>query len=211
MIGLPGEPARGQSVRAATTAQVIRYLKSVSPRTAPGSLSTVGSGGSTRRPILHPQWQWPLSVSSNPEPTWPWKVYNKTTGSTGQVQINGGDGFVAALNGKVANVNGSANDTKIGSPADYPKLAVTGNGVIYGYATPNAPGDLSSIATLDVYYADTLPDLDSGTPASFFPFLLATITDYAVDDSGNVKFTVNNATNYGYTSLIYCASAFQIY
>jgi len=73
-------------------------------------------------------------------PGWNWYVKNTTTGSTGQVQINGGDGFAATLNGKVCNVGGNPTDTLISGA--FPQLAVTGNGVIYGYAVPPRPAPL---------------------------------------------------------------------
>lgn len=155
----------------------------------------------------------PRTQASSPPAAiaWPFKVYNTTVGATGQVQVNGGDGFVATLNGFVANVNGSPNDTKIGSPPAYPQLPVTGNGVIYGYAVPTTAGTASPLTSLDIYYAGTLPSLDTANPATYYPFLIATITGYATDGSGNVSFTVANATNYGWTTLLYCGGLINIY
>jgi len=154
--------------------------------------------------------------SSGPVTAYPFKVYNTTTGATGQVQINGGDGFVASLNGFVADVNGHPNDTKYGGPPTaYPQLAVTDNGVIYGYAVPASAGTASPLTSLDIYYAATLPAVDTSNPATFFPFLVASISGYAVDGSGNVSFTVNNTfgSQNGPSQLVYCAAdgSIQIY
>jgi hypothetical protein len=155
---------------------------------------------------------------SGPQPVnnqaWPWKVYNTSVGSMGRVQINGGDGFVASLNGFVANVNSNPNDTPLSGPPNvYPQLAVTGNGVIYGYAVPATAGAASSLApgsgSLDIFYAGTLPALDTANPNTFFPFLIATITNYAVTGD-KVSFSVNNATTVGWDALIYCGGVIQI-
>lgn len=145
-------------------------------------------------------------------PSWPYKAYQTSTGGTGQIQINGGDGFTPTLNGIVANVSGSPADTPLSGPPDvYPQLSVTGNGVIYGYVVPNTAGDPTSFASFDIFYAGTIPSVDTANPATFYPFLIATITDYVIDGMGNVFFTINNATNYGWTTLIYCGGSIQVY
>jgi hypothetical protein len=147
------------------------------------------------------------AVAAPAKVAWPFKVYNTTTGSTGQVQLNGGDGSVAQLNGFVFNVGGSPTDA-----APYPQLAVTGNGVIYGYAIPTTPGVASPLSNGDIYYAGSLPSLDTANPATYFPFLIATISNYAVDGSGNVSFDVNNAYgSAGPSTLIYCGPGISIY
>lgn len=146
-------------------------------------------------------------------PAWPWKAYNTTTGSTGQVQINGGDGYVASLNGFVVNVSGDPNNVQIGMPSAFPQLPVTSDGVIYGYAVPTTAGTASPLTSLDVFFAASLPAVDTSNPAGFYPFLIATVTDYATDGMGNVTFSLFNATNYGWTTLIYCGTdgTIQIY
>ncbi len=152
-----------------------------------------------------------IATATSGAMAWPFKIYNTTVTTTGQVQVNGGDGFVASLNGFVADVNGTPNDTKIGMPPAYPQLAVSGNGVIYGYAVPATPGTSAPLASLDVYYAGSLPSPDTSNPQGYIPFLIATVTGYAVDGSGNVSFNLANATNYGWTTLIYCSGNIQIY
>jgi hypothetical protein len=149
--------------------------------------------------------------SSGSAPAWPFKVKNTSKGAVGQVQINGGDGFVAQLNSFIFNVNGEPNDTKTGSPAAYPQLSVTGNGVIYGYAVPQTPGTAAPLLSGDVFYAGTVPGGDTASPVTFYPFLIATISNYAVDGSGNVSFDVSNAFNVGPSALIYCGGNIQIY
>ena len=152
----------------------------------------------------------PRNSASPPKPAaWPWKVYNTSVGNTGQVQLNGGDGLVASLNSFVCDVNGSPNDTKSGSPPAYPQLPISGDGVVYGYAIPTTPGS-PTLTSLDLFYGGTVPSVDTANPATYYPFLVATITDYATDGSGNVSFTVNNATNYGWTTLIYCGASGEI-
>jgi hypothetical protein len=142
---------------------------------------------------------------------WPFKVYNTSVGPTGQVQINGGDGFVAQL-GFIANVNGSPNDTKIGSPPAYPQLPVSGNGPIYAYGVPVTPGVASPLQSLDIYYAGTLPATDSANPQTYFVLQIATITGYTIDpDTEKVSFQVNNATSTGWASLFVCGGIFQMY
>ncbi len=164
-----------------------------------------------------------LSISAVPQETsgpgtasaWPWKVYNRSKGAVGQVQLNGGDGFAATLNGFVCNVNGSPNDTSSGSPPAYPKLAVGGNGVLYGKAVLAEPGTItgepSDFSSLDLLYAASLPPQDGSSPQASFVWTVATISNYGVDGSGNVTFTVNNASNYGWTNLYYCGIYLQIY
>lgn len=134
-------------------------------------------------------------------PAWPFKVYNTSVGTTGQVQINGGDGFVASLNSFVANVNGQPNNVQSGAPLAYPQLSVTGNGVIYLYAVPQtlAASGLPVLTSLDIYYGGSVPSPDTSNPQSYFALLLATITGYTAG-----KFNLANNTNYGYTELEYC-------
>jgi hypothetical protein len=210
MLALPNEPLPGQVVRASDTAGIIRYLKSTAPRTSPGSLSGLGAGGATRTLIVRPRSkQWPLGAGAG---AWPFKVYNTTVATVGQVQINGADGFVASLNGFVANVNGNPNNVSSGGPpATFPQLSISGDGVIYGYAVPQTAGTAAPLMSLDIYYGGTLPSPDTANPATYEAFLIATVSNYATDDSGNVSFTLSNATNYGWTTLIYCLGAIQIY
>ena len=103
-------------------------------------------------------------------------VTNTTSGSTGQVQLNGGDGQVAQLNGFVCNVNGNPSDTKISGA--YPQLSVTGNGYIYAYAVPTTPGTASPLTSLDLYYEGTAQTQDTANPAAYYWMLVATISNY---------------------------------
>lgn len=151
-------------------------------------------------------------IISNRPDAWPWKVYDNTVGASGQVQLNGGDGFVASINGFVCNVNGSPNDTPLSGPPNiYPQLAITGDGVIYGYAVPDEPGTASPLTSLDLFYGGSIPSVDTANPATYYPFLIATVTGYTTDEDENVSFDLANVTNYGYTNLIYCLGAIQIY
>ena len=225
MLALPPEPTPGTPVRAADFAALRRYALSQTLRPGPGRRVNTGSGGMTLD-FFNPELRrhWPLASATA---AWPFKVYNTTINTpavgetaavhTPQVQVNGGDGFVATLNGFVATAgpsspdSGTPNDAQTGSPLHWPQIPVTGNGVIYGYATPSTPGTASPMSGVYYDFDATLPAVDTTNPAVYFPFLLATITGYATDDSGNITFTVNNATNYGYTQLIYCLGAIQIY
>jgi hypothetical protein len=143
--------------------------------------------------------------------SFPWNLYNKTVGATGQVQVNGGDTQVAQLNSKVCNVNGHPSDTLISGA--YPKLAVTGNGYIYAYAVPTTAGTASPLASLDLYYQGSMQSQDTANPARFYWMLVATISNYAVDGSGNISFDVNNVygSGYGPSTLIYCSGAINVY
>lgn len=137
--------------------------------------------------------------------SWSWKVKNTTSGGVPQVQVNGGDGFAPTLNGVVANVNGNPADTKTGSPAKYPQLIIPGNGVVYAKAITNNPGvSPVSVDNLDIYFAGSLPDIDDATPQTFAIIPLATISNYV--GGGSPKFDVNNAFNYGPSSLLYCGA-----
>lgn len=145
--------------------------------------------------------------------SYPWHIYNTTTGSTGQIQVNGGDGQVAQLNGFVCNVNGNPSDTQIGMPPAYPQLAVTGNGYIYAYAVPTTAGTASPLASLDLYYEGTAQTQDTANPAGFYWMMVATISNYATDGSGNVSFDVNSAygSGYGPSALYYCNGVIGTY
>jgi len=203
----PRLPSAGDPIRASDARVSAAYIRSLYPResadigvriTPDGTSYFIKKKAAPRR-----------TPASSSAPAFNWKCYNTTQGATGQVQINGGDGFVASLNGFVFNVDGNPNDTLVGGA--YPQLAVTGNGVIYGYAVPETPGTASPLASGDIFYSGTLPSLDTASPATYFPFLVATISNYSVDGSGNPHFDVNNATNYGWTTMIYCGGAIQIY
>lgn len=148
---------------------------------------------------------------SAPPGSYPWRIYNTTKTTTGQVQVNGGDGQVAQLNGFVCNVNGNPSDTLISGA--YPQLSITDNGVVYGYAVPTTPGTASPLTSLDLFYAGTLPSVDTNNPATYFPMLVATISNYAMDGMGNVSFTVNNAygSGYGPATLYYCNGVIGVY
>ncbi len=142
---------------------------------------------------------------------WPWRIYNKTVTTTGQVQVNGGDGQAAQLNSFVCNVNGHPSDTLY--MGAYPLLSVTGNGYIYAYAVPTTAGTASPLTSLDLYYQGSMQSQDTSNPAGYYWMLVATISNYATDGSGNVSFTVNNAygSGYGPANLIYCAGAINVY
>lgn len=152
------------------------------------------------------------SVAS--QSAWPWKVYNTTTGSTGQVQLNGSDGFVAQLNSFVCDVNGDPSDTLLpGPPPAYPQLAVTGNGYIYAFAVPNTAGTASPLDSLDLGYYGTVQSQDGSNPAGYYFLLVATISNYTVDGSGNISFSVNNVygSGYGPATLYYCNGVIGVY
>lgn len=143
--------------------------------------------------------------------SYPWHIYNTTITTTGQVQVNGGDGQVAQLNGFVCNVNGNPSDTLISGA--YPQLSVTGNGYIYAFAQPTTAGTASPLTSLDLGYYGTVQAQDTSNPAAYYYLLVATISNYAVDGSGNVSFDVNNVygSGYGPSSLIYCAGVIGVY
>jgi hypothetical protein len=145
--------------------------------------------------------------------SYPWHVYNTTTGSTGQVQVNGGDGQVAQLNSFVSQISGHPTDTKFGSPAAYPQLSITGNGYIYAKATPTTAGTASPLTSLDITFETSPQTQDTSNPAAYYWMLLATISNYAVDGMGNVSFTLNNVfgSAYGPSTLIYCGAAINTY
>jgi hypothetical protein len=137
MIGLPGEPLRGQPVRASDTAGILRYLKSTAPRSAPGTYSTVGAGGSTRRPIHRPRWQWPLAIQPATQGAlW---VYDASSGATPRISVTPG-----AFNGTIIpTLGGNAINVQIGSPLAWPTLEV-GTGTTYcwfevTYSSSNVP------------------------------------------------------------------------
>jgi hypothetical protein len=147
--------------------------------------------------------------------TWPHKVYDKTTGSTGQVQINGGDGSVASVQGPlnvaILNVNGTPNNQKTGGPPDYPKLAIPDNGYVYSKAVlTNAGG----ITTYDVFFTTDISDIstDTATPPLFCCKLLATISNYAVDGTGDVSFTVEDANGpIGFNTINICGNTVTMF
>ena len=155
---------------------------------------------------------WP-GITGGTTGSYPWHLYNTTTGSTGQVQLNGGDDQVAQLNGFVCNVNGNPSDTQTGMPPAYPQLAVAGNGYIYAKAVPTTAGTASPLTSLDLTFQTSVQAQDTSNPAAYYWMLVATISNYAVDGSGNVSFTVNNATGsgYGYSILYYCNGVIGVY
>lgn len=144
-------------------------------------------------------------------PSWPWSLKNTTIGPTGQVQLNGGDGFVAMLSSFICNVNGNPSDTLVSGA--YPQLSVTGNGFIYAFAVPTTPGDSTVLSSLDLFYEGTAQTQDISNPATYFWMAVATISNYATDGSGNVSFDVNNAygSGYGPSTLAYCTGALYVY
>jgi hypothetical protein len=151
-----------------------------------------------------------IQSGGSPLGSYPWHLYNTTTpptmsGNTGQVQVNGGDDQVASLNSFVCNVNGNPSDTLV--MGKYPQLAITGNGYVYAYAVPTTAGTASPLASLDLYYEGSMQSQDTSNPAAYYWMLVATISNYAVDGSGNVSFTVNNAfgSGYGPSQLYYCS------
>jgi hypothetical protein len=146
---------------------------------------------------------------------WPYKVYNKSYHSAGQVQINGGDGFVATLSSPyhVAQVNSTNNDVSTGSPATYPKLAVSGNGVVYIHVSLTTTSGTTQISSgsdaVSVLFASDAPDSDEAYPPTYGIQVIATITGYSVDAHGNVSFQVNNSNNYGFTMVALCNGVVQ--
>lgn len=151
-------------------------------------------------------------------PPWPFKVYNTTSGSTGQVQINGADGSLASLSptdgvaSGIACVNGNPTNATTGSPPNYPQLAVTGNGVIYAICYLNSSGQVTPGASVggtgvDILYAGSVPAPDTANPPTYGVKLLATISNYATDGLGNVSFSVGDANGpVGVTTVQVCGS-----
>lgn len=136
---------------------------------------------------------------------WPFKVYNTSHKSVGQVQINGGDGFVATINGVDATVGGGGyNDQSTGNPPVYPQLPISGNGDVYAYVTLDNDEGTTSVDTVDIQYAGTAPSPDTANPPTYAVLLIATVTGYTVNASGNVQFDVNNTTNTGFAQMSSC-------
>ncbi|HUB68016.1 MAG TPA: hypothetical protein VL981_11080 [Candidatus Methylacidiphilales bacterium] len=217
MLYLPPDPKPHQPIRASTITAILKYLRSITPRTGAWCDVQAGPGGTTFRPKFPPGS--PAAILGGGQSAWPWKVYNTSTTTTGQVQINGGDGFVASLLGPdgntlIATVNGTNNNTVTGSPAKFPQLAVTGNGVVYGHvdlSTNAGPPSVTSMTDLEVLFAESMPAADTANPATYFNWLLATVSNYATDGSGNVSFTLSNATAIGWSTLIMCSGTPEIY
>lgn len=162
----------------------------------------------------------PGANRASPSPavgSYPWRLYNTTTGSTGQVQVNGGDGQVAQLNGTVCEIGfdgGPPSDTLLpGPPPAYPQLAVTGNGFIIAYCQPTTPGLASPLTQLYLYWASTFPAQDTNLPATFYYLPVGTISNYTTDGSGNVSFDLNNVygSGYGPSTLVYCGNPISVY
>ena len=155
-------------------------------------------------------------ITSGSTAAWPFKVYNTTVNSgathTPQVQINGGDGFVASILGFVAQVNGTDNSTQSGMPPAYPQLEITGNGWVYAQLVVANPGTLASsgdITALDILFAAALPDADTANPQGTCIIPLAQITGYT--GGGSPTFQVLNTTNTGYANAAYCSGDIQYY
>ena len=144
---------------------------------------------------------------------WPFKVYNASTAAGGMVRVNGGDGFVALINGFKLQVEGQDNDDAEGMPPVYPTLSgISGNGWIYANVAVDTPGDATTVSSFDLLFATDLPDQDTSTPAGFFIIPMATITGYTAGVGGAApSFSVNNVTNYGYTTLAYCGNALGVW
>src|SRR5580658_1405344 len=126
MLYLPPDPKPHQPIRARDMIAVLKYLRSITPRTGAFCDVQTGPGGTTFRPKFPPAPAAAPPAGANA--AWPWKAYNITAGTSGKAQINGGDGFVASLQGPdgnslIALTGGeTANNTQIGSPLYYPYL-----------------------------------------------------------------------------------------
>jgi hypothetical protein len=144
--------------------------------------------------------------------SFPWNVTNTTSGSTAQVQLNGGDGYVATLNGFVCNVNSIPNDS---SGSGYPQLSITdpgsGNdGYIYAYAVPATAGTANPLASLDLSYQTDIQTPDATNPNGYCWMLVATVSNYVTSGS-NVTFNLNKVYGpaFGPSSLVYCGGVFN--
>jgi hypothetical protein len=88
MLGMPNEPLPGQRLVAADAAAMIRYHKSAVQRSAPGTYSVSGSGGSTRRPITRrPAYQWPMGGGAS---TFPYQLADVSDTDSGKVTVRYG-------------------------------------------------------------------------------------------------------------------------
>lgn len=209
MLIVPNPPLTGQGILASDQAAIIRSLKNVTPRSSPGSLVITGSGGHTRRALgSGPVRRWPLAV---PSAAFNWKMYKVLIGTNAYIQVNGGDGFMAGLNGFTATIDGNPVDTKTGFPPAYPLLPVIGNGLVYAKATATGPGSLL-LASLPITLETSVPLPDTNNPPSYFWRYVGNVTNYIIDSvTGVPGFDLNNASNYGWTDLVLCGPAYQTY
>jgi len=140
---------------------------------------------------------------------WTFKLYNTSKGSTGQLQVNGSDALVAALNGVIAKVSGTPNNVASGTPPVYPQLSITGNGYVYAYLTLSTTSGITTVTEIDIYYEGSVqtPLTDASTYAWI---LLGTITDYALT-AGKVNFTLANAQSSGYSQFAMCNGSYMVW
>lgn len=103
----------------------------------------------------------------------PFKVYSKSSGSTGAIAINFNDGFVGQVNSITPQIGG----VDIGPP-DNPLLTISGDGAIYLNCTFTGSSSISAIsvnlgtqpsqtATHAYITIATITDFTAGTPPTF--------------------------------------------
>jgi hypothetical protein len=122
MLYLPPDPKPGQPIQARDIEAILRYLRSITPRSSAACDVVIGSGGATFKPRFPTG---PAGLLSNPAPTWPFKVYDASTGSTPQISVVPG-----AINSLTPTLGGNPINLQIGSPPAWPTLEV-GTGTTY--------------------------------------------------------------------------------
>ena len=196
MLASPNEPLPGQIVRAADSAAIARYVRSTTSRSAPGQLTVVGSGGSTRRPVPRfPVKRWPLSNQA----LHIFSIIDVSVGPTPMIRVTPGyitDYSNAALPW-MPTINGNPINVPIGSPLAPPALtlASTDTSVFFDSSINSTTGAITGVA---VAHAAMFPS--GGSTASDWYLLISDIA-ITFDVSGNAHVRslddgVKGAVNY---------------
>lgn len=161
---IPEIPQRGQAVDASWAADVVRYLKALTPRPSATVKPSMGSGGTTFRSSV------PQAARKTPPGVFPWQPLSDD--GAGNVVFK--PGF---LNDRTPKIGSTAMDD---SPA--PTLGITTNGTVY-LRVEHADGVVDS-STAELFNA-------ASTPASDASYLYITIHHVrrSTEESGAITLT----------------------
>lgn len=157
MLQLPREPRAGDKLDASWGAQIVRFLRSITPRSGPGVLVKLTANGATFSGAG------PGNTTS--EMTHPFQVVDASTETQAKVRV---------VFGQVHSVTPTIGGDPLDADPDDPPLLNVENGVVYLAVVLDADDDYA-ITSASIHCDGTLPDED----ATHGYITLATVT---VDD-----------------------------